>query len=915
MNLNEWNHIAMTYDGSNLNLYINGELDSSQAVTGTPFISNHPIKIGKEMDVYGKFEGEIDEVRIWNVARTEQQIQTNLYNNLTGKETGLVGYWNFNEGKGIVATDLSNNINHGIISGATWVETNKETGIITDENTSLNINVLANDINPDNGTITIQSFDRTNTQGLVTINADNTIKYNPNGKFNYLKQGEIASDTFTYTIKNSSGQTDTATVTVTLKGLNDNIINGTSGNDTLKGINNNDIIKGFVGNDNVQGLKGNDTLIGSAGNDTLNGGSGADRMVGGLGNDSYYVDNTGDRVIENANEGTDTVRSSITYTLGNNLENLILTGIVNINGTGNSLNNRITGNSGNNRLNGGAGNDTLIGGSGADSLIGGAGNDVYIIDTTTDTITENLNEGTDTVQSSVTYTLGNNLENLTLTGTAAINGTGNILNNVITGNSANNTLNGGDGIDTLIGGAGNDVYVIDTTTDTITENLNEGTDTVQSSVTYTLGNNLENLTLTGTTAINGTGNSLNNIITGNSVNNTLNGGDGIDTLIGGTGNDVYVIDTTTDTITENLNEGTDTVQSSVTYTLGNNLENLTLTGTTAINGTGNSLNNTITGNTANNTLTGGFGIDALIGGVGNDVYVIDTTTDTITENLNEGTDTVQSSVTYTLGNNLENLTLTGTTAINGTGNSLNNVITGNSGNNSLTAGAGNDTLTGGAGNDILSGGTGADRMTGGKGNDLYYVDNTGDRIIEKADEGIDTVRSSITYTLGNNLENLILTGTGNINGTGNSLNNHITGNTANNRLNGGDGNDTLTGGAGNDTLIGGMGNDILTGGAGNDFFRFNSPSEGIDRLTDFNVIDDTILISRNGFGGGLTLGVLSANQFRLGSSATTPDHRFFYNANNGGLFFDVDGNEANSAVRIATLSTGLVLTNTDIVLI
>jgi Ca2+-binding RTX toxin-like protein len=350
-------------------------------------------------------------------------------------------------------------------------------------------------------------------------------------------------------------------------------------------------------------------------------------------------------------------------------------------------------------LTGGDGNDTFNGGLGIDTLIGEVGNDVYLVDTTTDTITENLNEGTDTVQSSVTYTLGNNLENLTLTGTTAINGTGNSLNNIITGNSANNTLNGLAGVDTLTGGKGNDTYIVDNIGDKVTENSGEGTDLIKSSVTYTLPTNVENLTLTGTNPINGTGNSLNNIIRGNTANNILNGGTGVDTLIGGKGNDVYIVDTTTDTITENLNEGTDTVQSSVTYTLGNNLENLTLTGTNPINGTGNSLNNIITGNTANNSLNGGDGVDTLIGGTGNDVYIIDTTTDTITENLNEGIDTVQSSVTYTLGNNLENLTLTGTAAINGTGNSLNNIITGNSANNTLNGGDGIDTLKGGKGND------------------------------------------------------------------------------------------------------------------------------------------------------------------------------------------------------------------------
>ncbi|TRU38101.1 MAG: hypothetical protein EWV50_12355 [Microcystis aeruginosa Ma_MB_F_20061100_S20] len=236
-------------------------------------------------------------------------------------------------------------------------------------------------------------------------------------------------------------------------------------------------------------------------------------------------------------------------------------------------------------------------------------------------------------------------------------------------------------------------------------------DTLTANVTTTLPANVENLTLTGTTNINGTGNAANNIITGNSGNNILNGATGIDTLIGGLGNDTYQVDTTTDTITENANQGTDTVQSSVTYTLGNNLENLTLTGTTNINGTGNAANNVITGNSGNNILNGATGIDTLIGGLGNDTYQIDTTTDTITENANQGTDTVQSSVTHTLGNNLENLTLTGTTNINGTGNAANNILTGNSGNNILNGSDGNDTLIGGLGNDTITGGAGSDRFT------------------------------------------------------------------------------------------------------------------------------------------------------------------------------------------------------------
>jgi len=155
---------------------------------------------------------------------------------------------------------------------------------------------------------------------------------------------------------------------------------------------------------------------------------------------------------------------------------------------------------------------------------------------------------------------------------------------------------------------------------------------------------------------------------------------------------------------------TDTLTASVTTILPANVENLTLTGAAAINGTGNAGNNVIAGNTGNNILNGGAGIDTLIGGLGNDIYVVDSTTDTITDN--GGTDTIQSSVTYTIAAliNIENLTLTGAAAINGTGNDGNNVITGNGANNILNGGAGNDILTGGLGKDTLIGGFGVDRF-------------------------------------------------------------------------------------------------------------------------------------------------------------------------------------------------------------
>ena len=567
-----------------------------------------------------------------------------------------------------------------------------------------------------------------------------------------------------------------------------------------------------TGTINGDGNALDNVLIGNSGSNALDGGAGTDIMAGGLGNDTYVVDNTGDIVNENAYEGIDTVQSSITYTLGANVENLALTGIEAINGTGNALNNVLTGNSGSNILDGGIG---------ADTMTGGLGDDTYVVDNAGDITCESAGEGTDIVLSSVSYTLNADIENLILTGTGAINGAGNALDNKITGNDGSNILDGGAGADTMAGGLGNDTYVVDNVSDIVSENVSEGTDTVQTSITYTLGANAENLTLTGTEAINGVGNALDNIITGNSGSNILDGGAGADIMSGGLGSDTYVIDNIGDIVAENVNEGTDTVRSFITYTLGANLENLTLTGVGASNGTGNQLNNIISGNSGSNILDGGAGADTLAGGLGDDIYAVDNVGDIVSENVNEGTDTVQSSITYTLGANVENLTLTGTGTINGAGNELDNIITGNSGNNSL------------------DGGAGADIMAGGLGDDTYIVDSAEDVVAENTGEGTDMVQSSITYTLGANVENLALTGTGAINGNGNALGNVITGNSGNNILNGGAGNDTLKGGLGDDIYIYGLGsgNDTIdnysgTSGHGVDTIQFGQEitSDSIDYL-------------------------------------------------------------------------------------
>lgn len=434
--------------------------------------------------------------------------------------------------------------------------------------------------------------------------------------------------------------------------------------------------------------------------------------------------------------------------------------------------------------------------------------------------------------------------------------------NVITGNSGNNTLDGKAGADTLSGGAGNDTYVVDNAGDVVAEAAGEGTDLVQSSVSYVLVAEVENLTLTGSAAINATGNGLANVLTGNSGANTLDGGAGADSLIGGGGNDTYIVDNSSDAISESSGAGTDSVQASVSYVLSANIENLTLMGTANINGTGNSLANTLNGNSGDNVLDGGTGNDTMVGGLGNDTYMVDSTSDAVTEGAGAGIDLVKSSVSYTLGAQLENLTLTGTTAINGTGNALDNILIGNSANNALTGSGGNDTLDG-------AGGT--DNMSGGAGNDIYYVDVSADVTTENAGEGIDLVNSAVTRTLANNIELLFLTGTSTINGTGNSLANLLRGNTANNTLaggggidileggvgadtlsntsgntllNGGAGTDTLTGSASNDLLIGGVGNDALTTGTGADLIVFNL-GEGQDTVAASTTKDNTVSL-----GGG-----------------------------------------------------------------
>jgi Ca2+-binding RTX toxin-like protein len=338
-------------------------------------------------------------------------------------------------------------------------------------------------------------------------------------------------------------------------------------------------------------------------------------------------------------------------------------------------------------------------------------------------------------------------------------------------------------------------------------------------------------------------------LNGGNGNDVLDGGTGVDAMTGGLGDDRFLVDNAGDTTVEAAGEGTDTVQASLDWTLADNVENLELQGS-ALRGTGNATANRITGTAGANVLDGAAGADTLVGGAGDDRYIVDDAGDVATELADEGTDTVESSVSYTLGANVENLTLTGTAA-NGTGNELANAITGNVLGNALRGGLGNDVLTGLGGDDTLDGGLGADSMIGGLGNDFYFVDDAGDSVVELGGEGTDTVSSGLSYTLGDNVENLILTGSA-TNGTGNGLDNVITGNALANTLSGGAGNDRLVGGDGVDSLIGGLGNDIFVGEINATKVASKSGPISLDRVLDFaagDILDLSGIDANTGIAG------------------------------------------------------------------
>ena len=392
------------------------------------------------------------------------------------------------------------------------------------------------------------------------------------------------------------------------------------------------------------------------------------------------------------------------------------------------------------------------------------------------------------------------------------------------------------------------------------------------------------------------GGSGNDQLAGDLGNDNLSGGSGNDAMSGGAGNDVYIVDSAGDTVVEAAGGGTDIVYSAVSYSLNDgseveSLSTITWEATNAINLTGNNLVNTLIGNAGVNQLNGRAGADTMIGREGNDTYLVDNAGDKPIELAGQGTDTVYTSVSYTLAANtdvegLATISFEATNTINLTGNGLANNMIGNDGANQL------------------DGKAGADTMTGRAGNDKYLIDNAGDRAFEAAGGGYDVVYSAVSFTLTDaqeleGLSTITWELTNAINLTGNKFNNYLIGN------------------AGMNVLDGKAGNDAMQGREGVDTYAFTSVlgPENVDVILGFSSADDTILLENNGVFVGLAGGALNANAFVIGTAAQDSSDRIVYDQATGRLFFDADGNGAGAQIQFARLDGAPIIAANDFTVI
>ena len=609
----------------------------------------------------------------------------------------------------------------------------------------------------------------------------------------------------------------------------------------------------------------------------------------------------------------------------------------------------LDGGTGNDTLKGGAANDTLIGGEGNDVVTGGLGNDTVRLGTGNDVYFHSQNSGFDTLEGGFNFdrlvygTVGDllisrvgqrvlfeedtGLDILDMAGVESIeidnggfggsisvgdlSGTG--VTRVRIDAKASQVEEGGRQTSLFVGStAGNDVVTVSSVGTKVTIAglpwLIEMLDAApENSLQLGTGNGNDRLDMSGLEiAFKRSG---------------INLGIGDDVLIAGVGAEEIQGDTGTDTVIYSGSAFSVAVDLATGSGLGGDAQDDSYSGIENVTGSafadiigGDTESNVITGGGGDDqlfgrgggdTLVGGTGIDRTDGGTGDDTHRVDNGADIVVERVGEGNDTVLTSVSYALTDAmhveiLNAAVATATTPISLTGNVRGNSLTGNSGAN------------------LLDGGGGADTMRGGRGNDIYVVDNGEDKAIESsATGGTDTVRSSVTFVLGANLENLTLTGAATANGTGNEGANTLVGNIANNVLRGGPGVDKLSGDRGADTLSGGRGNDSLTGGGGADDFLFDSAlgsAANVDRLEDFGTGADRILLDRSVFTGIAANGTLDASAFALGTAAGDSSDRILYDSGTGRIFYDADGTgSAASPIHFATIDAATPLSSANFV--
>lgn len=467
------------------------------------------------------------------------------------------------------------------------------------------------------------------------------------------------------------------------------------------------------------------------------------------------------------------------------------------------------------------------------------------------------------------------------------------------------------GADKLVGGTGDDTFWVNHAGDVVAERGRSGYDAIISSVDYTLPANVEMLKLSGNAAKVATGNASGNVIIGNARDNLLlglggddklygldgadrlDGGIGADLMVGGRGNDTYVVDNYGDQVIEIAGEGRDTVFASVNFAIGDqSIEAVSLTGYANLRATGGTGDDTLTGNVGNNILDGGRGKDVMAGGKGDDTYVVENAGDKVIEREGEGYDTLYTPFKVALaGTHIERAYLTGWGDFTLDGSEADNALYGNAGNN------------------VLNGRGGADLMAGGKGDDIYWLDNVGDRVFEQSGEGNDVVNTSVSFDArGQSIERINLRGYDAINATGSAEGSMIVGNDADN---------VISGGVGDDWLSGRYGTDTMSGGAGADTFEFDTylGFHEVDRILDFEHGVDKIALTTRVFKALGDQGSLNPDFFEVGTRPSSVDSHIIYDSNTGTVYYDADGSASPVWLPICTVTPGTQLTSSDFIVI